>query len=223
MVSSGGGESSAITLRTFIKRTGGATVATLVAWNLSTSKTNAAQPGNHSHCSAHGSYCTYISAITVTFTSANTNQPPNNTYATSGRRFYGTLKYTSTYCKAGSSPTKQSFPVHSGDHRDPDSAITQGHDTTCPGGTWDATPDSTGKIGFPMDTSSSNPLRTDIEIHGPDTTTGCIAFDNQADFDIFAAEIRCNNTNKCVHTFPNPVPVKVEYAGVTPNWNGPLP
>lgn len=43
--SSGSGETSGVTRRSFIKRTGGATVATLVAWNLTVIQARATGAG----------------------------------------------------------------------------------------------------------------------------------------------------------------------------------
>lgn len=54
--SSGGGDGSDLTRRTFIKRTGGATVATMVAWNLTMNEARAQGDGSGSgsHFSIEG-------------------------------------------------------------------------------------------------------------------------------------------------------------------------
>ena len=216
----GGGRWDLATRRRFLKLTGAATVASMI----SIQRSRASDPGNSDHCPAHGSYCTYISAITVHFTS--TSEPEEKEgMTTSGRVFHGTITYTSTYCKTGK-VTNRSFPVHSGGYRSSGSAVTQGNDTTCPDGTYDGTPD-TGTPGpdnqiegFPVDTSGTG--RTAIEIHGPGCSEGCIVFDKPGDWDTFAPEMRCNNYSNCVHTIKNPVPVKVTYdPAITPVGNAP--
>lgn len=172
------------------------------------------------HCPAHGQYCTYISNITVTFDSVS-NPPVIPNFTTSGRIFHGLLTYTSTYCKDGKQ-TLRSFPVHSGGYRSPSSNVNLGDDTTCPGGSWDTTPaQNGGKVnGFPMSTPDTG--RSEIEIHGPEVSEGCIVFDSQEHFDLYAAEMRCNNYDNCVHNPPNPVVTTVVYGpNATPNGNVP--
>ena len=212
----GGGRLDLATRRRFLKLTGAATVASMIAIQHS----RASSPGNSDHCPAHGSYCTYISAITVHFDRAEEPEEQEG-MTTSGRVFYGTLSYTSTYCKDGKE-TKRNFPVHSGGYRSSGSAVTQGNDTTCPDGTYNATPATNGGNvdGFPVDTSGTG--RTAIEIHGPGCSEGCIVFDAPGDFDTLAPEMRCNNYSNCVHTIKNPVPVKVTYdPSITPVGNAP--
>jgi hypothetical protein len=215
----GGGRWDLATRRRFLKLTGAATVASMI----SIQRSRASDPGNKDHCPVHGSYCTYISAITVHFTS--TSVPPAVEGMTaSGRVFHGTITYTSTYCKTGK-VTERSYPVKSGGYRSSGSAVTQGNDTTCPGGTFDGTPD-TGTPGpdnqvegFPVATGGG---RTGIEIHGPGCSEGCIVFEDEDDWDTFAPEMRCNNYSNCVHDIENPVPVTVTYApSITPVGNAP--
>ena len=214
----GGGRLDLATRRRFLKLTGAATVASMIAIQ----RSRASAPGNSDHCPAHGSYCTYISAIKVHFTSATVPTPGPGV---SGRIFHGTISYTSTWCKTGKVTTR-SFPVHSGGYRSSDSEVTQGNDTTCPGGTYNGTPDPgppgpDNKIpGFPVDTQGTG--RDSIEIHGPGISEGCIVFENPEDWAIFAPEMRCNNFHNCVHDIKNPVPVKVTYdPSITPVGNAP--
>jgi len=216
----GGGRGFLATRRKFLKITGAATVASMI----SIQRSRASDPGHSDHCPAHGSYCTYISAITVHFTSTST--PPAIPGKTvSGRIFHGTITYTSTYCKTGK-VTNRSFPVHSGGYVSSGSSVTPPNDTTCPGGTYNGTPD-TGTPGpdnqiegFPVNTGGTG--RNSIEIHGPGISEGCIVFDNAGDWGTFAPEMRCNNYNNCVHNPPNPVPITVTYAAsATPVGNAP--
>jgi hypothetical protein len=213
--SDSGGRLDLATRRKFLKLTGAATVASMI----SIQRSRASDPGHSDHCPAHGSYCTYISAISVHFTSTS-NPPPVNGFTPCGRIFHGTITYTSTYCKTGK-VTNRSFPVHSGGYLEPGSKVTPPNDTTCPGGTFNGTPQSGPPVnGFPVATPGTG--RGKIEIHGPPISTGCIVFDNANDFNTFAPEMRCNNYHNCVHNPPNPVPVTVTYApSITPVGNAP--
>lgn len=221
--SSSGSSGNEITRRSFIKRTGGATVATLVAWNLITNNAKASTPGHADHCPAHGSYCTYISDITVVFKTVTT-PPARSDYASTGKIFHGTLTYTSYYC-GSNNPTPRSYPVHTGGYLEPGSSVVPPNDSACPatatGHPWKVTPKSTGTgpDGFPVATPNTG--RGKIEIHHPGASTGCIVFDDLDDYNTFAGEIRCNNFTNCVHPLSNPLVVIVQYQGVTPVGNAP--
>jgi hypothetical protein len=204
--------SSGISRRTFLKRTGGATVAMFLAFN---TRTEAADPGHASHCPVHGSECTWVSQITVNFTSTSV-PPPVPGFTATGRIFHGTLTITTQNCVRG--PSTVSYPVHSGGyHNPPDSPITQGNDSTCPGGdtTAGAATNGGNVDGFPVSTPETG--RGAIEIHEPGVSTGCIVFDNAGQWDAFRGTLSGGNTSsdpktKCVHNPPNPVPISVNYA-----------
>lgn len=195
--------------RAFIKRTGGATVAGLVAWNMLQKQAEAVAPGNPSHCPAHGRYCTWVTGITVHFTST-TNPPAVNGFTQSGRIFHGILRVSWTNCYLGSS--YYDLNVHSGGYRADQSHVTPGNDTTCPDGNRPVTPQQSDEVpGFPVDTQGTG--RSAVEIHQPGVSEGCIVFDTQLQWEIFRDLMNYgHNQGICVHSPPSPVPMTVTYA-----------
>ena len=179
-----------------------------------------------SHCPAHGSSCTYIQSISVVFTSTSIcptilNEDGSVSAQASGRKFSGTMTITKFTCTANPQLSTQAFPVHSGGYRDPESWVTVPNDTTIPAGDFNIGTTASGRTqGYLVNRDGKvGNHRSDILVHGPWLTTGCIAFDNQADWEIFRALV--NAIPGCVHNPPSPIPLSVRYQGVTPIGNNP--
>jgi hypothetical protein len=198
---------------------------------------------NCTSCTAHGTVgntsaaCTYLLEIHVVFDEQRANPAYHTgTYAKSGYQYRGTLKYRWNTCSDSlGARWTTGDKVYSGGHRTTTTAITDletpdphdNHDTCCPGGIFYVTPDMTGLIGFPLDTSMTSPLRTHIEIHDKGETTGCIAFEDSGKWDTFRLRLMGNNypttgnNTSCYHSdCKYKVKVNVEYIGVTPFWTG---
>lgn len=217
-----------ITRRNFMKKTA------LTMGAITLLGQGAALAASCASCPAHipiyntSGACTYVLEIQVEFTGTASNPAKDDPdYELSGLQYTGTMKYRWNTCADSVGPRWTTpFDVYSGGHRSSTSAIASGKDTTCPQGAFLVTPNTTGHVGFLLDTGSTSPLRKLIEIHGQGVTTGCIAVKKDPDYNTFADRLRGNNFSAgsgngttCVHSDCKfKVTATVTYTGVTPNW-----
>ena len=216
--------------RKFLKRTGGATAATFVAWQGLTLTARAAT----AHCPAHVSKCTWIKSITVNFTTTSVPVAKNGK-TPSGRIFHGTMMVKTRTCDGTSGGgTDKDFTytgVTSGGYISNNSPVTPGKDTCAPGGNRGVNPDQTAGVpGYDIpqtgnDDEGLDNQRTYIEIHNhimDPGSHGCITM-NSTDWTQFQALMNSGNaSNNCVHNPPNPVPIQITYStNPLPDGNAP--
>jgi len=211
------GSSGGLSRRKFLKRTGGATAATFVAWQGLTLTARAAT----THCPAHDSKCTWVKSITVNFTTTSVPVAKNGK-TPSGRIFHGTMLVTTRNCDGtaggGSDKAYTYQGVTSGGYISADSPVTPGKDTCAPGGTCGVNPTQTeGTPGY--DIPQTGNLRTYIEIHNHimnPGSHGCITMNstNWTQFQNLMNE--GDDSSNCVHNPPNPVPIVITYSMTAP-------
>jgi hypothetical protein len=214
----GGGRLDLSTRRRFLKLTGGATVASMIAIQ----RSRASAPGKKDHCSKHGSYCRYIKSVKVVFNGV-TDYPSEDTEGEvvaerCGRIFTGTLTYVTGSCKEGEEDeTSNGTSVTCGGYLRNNRHIVRGpnSDTALPEDTYDLPNQPSGGSIPGFEVSPQPPNRTEIEVHDrqrPKGSSGCIAFTDPAgdggDWDDFNDLLQKNHGCPCA---PKPVPMEVSY------------
>lgn len=229
-----------------MRRTGAASVASLISWSEQATSAEQHPVGDASHCPLHGAGpCVWVTGIVINFTSTQvltTNYTSNGkTYIPSGRRFNGQMIVSTINCQ-GLTGTLAAIPVFSGGRIDPPSStnIPQpnpnasppvNNDTSVVGGSHNTGTQQTGG-GVPgFSVSNTNmPGRCDVEIHQGNNSTGCIVIPDSAKWDIFRAAMAVQSAVGVVpakrcrhHPTAHTVTTTVNYKGVTPIGNDPPP
>jgi hypothetical protein len=192
-------ESTALSSRRNFVRKGAATVAALATWDILGGVAQAA--GTGCGCKAHGNNgCIWLTSLQAVF-DASSAPGSDPSHVSSGMRFTGTLYWTKwSHADDTLFPTQMSAAVFTGGHRAADSAIPPNGNTGCPAGTWMVSSTiSTGVAGYPVNTASSNPLRTSIEIHKGTVSEGCIVFGDNTQWEGFMSCMNGNKRKPCVH------------------------
>lgn len=229
-----GSHDNKVSRRSFMKRTGGATVAAFLAAGAYSSAAANPAPGKAGHCNRHSKVCSWVTNIEVKFTSATSEGLTEEEACAidctvSGRVFNGTMTWYVKNCKSGRTE-KFDAPVHSGGYLDPDSSVDQDDDTCCPALTNTVSATPSGNVGGFLVNGTGN--RTAIMIHRPGGSSGCIVFDVGSDWETFRKHMVDGNmaSSGCVHNpappqpkvVPEPVPIWVSYnVNPPPNGNNP--
>jgi hypothetical protein len=227
---SGGG----ITRRSFIKRAGGATVATLVLWHLPSQNAHAACP-NQCNAGNHSSHCHWVKKIAVLFDGTiQHNQIQNRGNSTkTGRIFTGTMSITHRHCDE-QTDRETTLGVATGGYS-MHSMITHPDDSACPAGNFTCKTSGTGTelngywISVPGSTGRSDIVVhlaeevDDEEYEGDKGSSGCIVLQSEEDWETFQELVQLNHkmTSKCVHAPPDPIPFSVTYDPDSPVGNEP--
>ena len=214
--------------RQFLGRVGKAGVATAIAMN--GLKLNVLASGS-GHCPPHGDKCKYVTSISVHFTSRCVtptilNDDNSVRWKSSGYRYTGTMTVNWAKCYGFSRTGTVSYEVMSGGHIALGSTHVQlGDDTCIPSGNHTMRNSvDLGDQGFYVNGNGRvGHSRTEVQVHGPGVTTGCIAFVNIADWSEFYTLVTSGNVADCIHEPPTAIPLAVTYAaGITPNGNNPF-
>ncbi|MES2659324.1 MAG: twin-arginine translocation signal domain-containing protein [Verrucomicrobiota bacterium] len=172
----------------------------------------------------HTSNCLWIKKVKVVLSGVEAPAQGSNTAQSSGRIFTGKLKYLVGHTISGGTSEywTDEFDVTCGGFLFGNKHLVQGPncDTAPPASLnymLGTTPSPT-LAGFSF--IPQPPHRTDILIHGharPNGSSGCIAFteDEASAWNTFSYLVK-ENAKPCKQNPPNPIPLTLEYNGVTP-------
>jgi len=223
-----------------LKRSGGATIASIALWHSLATNTRAAAMECSDDCSFHDSACHWVKSLAVAFTAvqdgALTPDRDGTSTGKSGRIFSGTVTVVHRFCNESSDRTSV-FSVATGGYT-AHAQITGNDDSACPAGTTTTTADTNGGnidghgIAIPASTG-----RSGLEFHlandsidvnddndetnnyaGPLGSEGCIVLQSVADWNDFTTLLHNNDgADRCTHSPEDPIPTEISYDFIDPD------
>jgi hypothetical protein len=213
---------STVGRRKFLKQTGGATLATALSLHGSRVQVQAA---GTTHCPQHGGGpCTFISSISVEFTSAAPVAPALNPDGSvyrksSGRRFSGTMTINYSRCDGSAAPNPTTMTVFSGGHIDPPATtdVRQPNssanppvndDTSIPAGNYQMGDTQTGGNTRGYGINGQMGARSNLEQHSGNCSTGCVVSAAGNTYTSLTTSLAANAACRCA---PETIPYTVSY------------